>query len=147
VLVTKGLSNKGVLVHRLVCLTKVTPIFFHKATVKFISGLAKFYVDSKDYEVQIYYTFDMLITCHKEIGVFSLRKQGCFFLTYRSKMYNGNCNYNLRIQTQTYWIWQYFCTIRAVQILSHLTNTGKLKYSVFEYVTTFSIPLGNHNRP
>lgn len=47
----KAYQTQNVLLHRLVCLTKVTPIFFHKATANFVSGLAKFYVDSKDCEV------------------------------------------------------------------------------------------------
>lgn len=73
--------------YRLVCLTKVTPIFFHKATAKFTSGLAKCYVDSKDCEVQIYWTFDMLIIYHlkkKKVSLFS-GNRGVYFYPREAK--------------------------------------------------------------
>lgn len=75
----KAYQTQNVLVHRLVCLTKVTPIFSHKATAKFISGLAKFFADNKGYEVQIYWTSDMLIIHHEKC--FFLMKHGCVILT------------------------------------------------------------------
>ena len=84
----KAYQTQNVLLHRLVCLTKVTPIFFHNATAKFISGLAKFYIDSQDWSIQIYWTFDMLLIIKKKKkkDVSFLRNQGCLFLSHINKM-------------------------------------------------------------
>lgn len=108
--------------YRLVCLTKVTPIFFHKATAKFISGLAKCYVDSKDCEVQIYWTFDMLIIHFFFLkGVSFLRKQGCLFLPPRSKTCNTNSMYpgcsNIHLLNLTVFLhkYRYCCLILLIR--------------------------------
>ena len=78
----KAYQIQNVLLHRLVCLTKVTPIFFHKATANFVSGLAKFYVDSKDCEVEIYRTFSMLLIIKKKkVFLFSGNKDVYFYPT------------------------------------------------------------------